>query len=472
MAFGTFRQRPEIDFNRMNNVFGPPSREFQEAVPQEPPPVSDMFGPPSPAFQQATTQPGYQDPSMQGPRGPNAQSPFTIPDVSMDYETPENVSLKRFMAMAAPQRGESSMRGKIGNVLMALGGVSPEMRDQTIHSKYHQAAGQYQNEANNLLKAAQIEGQQNQYAGLNAYRQGQLDLGAGRLGVAQTNAVTAQQRAKNAEILAGMKNVRVKTGQGGQPDIWYDSKTGDQLMQTPSGTMDPVTKYRMEQEGRMDVVDAQQSGANRRSDLSNVTDLTIAGMPARPSAANDMSPTQKEAQVELRAGTLLRQMPQWKDYIVQDPDTKQWTVVPENPGGWFGKGPDAKTRKMITDYLDFGIPPSQSEQAPAPAAPGLPPKVEVPLGQGQGNSVNQTPIGGNNPELSGVNTGYSGYGAAPRPGSTVQLNRPPGDTNNPLGNQPPQQQEQKVKVTRNGVTNFVSQRNLARAQADGWKVAQ
>lgn len=429
MAFGTFRQRPEIDFNRMNNIFGPPTREFQDVVPQEPPPVSDMFGPPSPQFQQATTQPGYQDPSMQ-PTGPQGPPGFTIPDVNMDFETPENQSLKRFMAMVAPQRGESSTRGKIGNVLMALGGVSPEIRDQTIHSKYHQAAGQYDREAGNLLKAAQIEGQQNQYAGLNAYRQGQLDLGAGRLGVAQTNAQTAQQRAKNAEILAGMPNVRVKPGKGGQPDIWYDSKSGKEIMRTPSGTIDPIQQYKMEQEGRMDVVEAQQEGATERANTAAVTDLTIAGMPARPTAPGQMSETQKSQLVENRAEALLRQDPTLSKYLAKNPHTGTWEiqpVVPKNSWGFGGNGLDPNISKQIADYLNNGTVPPQPGQQQAPAPGGqIPPQQPVPPGQGENNSVNQTPIGGNNPELSGVNTGYSGFGAAPRPGSTVQLTRQPG----------------------------------------------
>ena len=202
-------------------------------------------------------------------------------------------------------------------------------------------------------------------------------------------------------------------------------------MQTPSGTMDPVTKYRMEQEGRMDIVDAQQEGATNRANTAAVTDLTIAGMPARPTAPGQMSETQKSQLVENRAEALLRQDPTLQKYLAKNPHTGTWEIqapVPKNSWGFGGNGLDPTISKQIADYLNNGTVPPQpgQQQAPAPPAPGLPPKVDVPSGQGENNSVNQTPIGGNEPELNISNTGYSGYGAAPRPGSTVQLTRPPG----------------------------------------------
>ena len=394
MPMRPMSQRREMDFNRMNSVFGPPTREFQNATGMEPPPPPDMFGSPSPQFQQATTEPGFQLPQS---RGPNPQNPFSIPDVNMDFQQPENQSLRRFMEMAVPERGNPNIVSKIGASMMSLG-RSPEDVDKALHSRYYGQLSDYQNQANNLLKSAQIEGQQNQYAGLNAYRQGQLDLGAGRLGVSQTNAQTAQQRARNAEILAGMPNVRVKEGKNGQPDIWYDSKSGKELMREPSGSMDPVARYRMEQEGRMDVVEAQQEGAMDRARVGATTDLTIAGMPARPSSTTP-SASQQSVQIDNIAGDLIRQNPTWGKWLTKDTETGEWTVAEANTGGWFSSGPPADVRKKIVDALKLGG--AALPQAPQQTAPGLPPKVEVPPGQGQGNSVNQTPIGGNNPEYSG-----------------------------------------------------------------------
>lgn len=406
--------------------------------------MKTMFGPPARGFEQMVNA----DPTRQMPPGP-----AYIPPEIQETE-PQNQSLQRFLDMATPERQDPSLLSKIGASMMSFS-QSPENVDKALYAPYYRQVADYNNQTGNLLKGATIEASQLNNQGLNDYRRGQLQLGEGRLNVSQDNAETARIRARNAETLSGQPNVRVKLGKGGQPDIWYDSKSGKQLMTTPSGTMDPVAQYKMEQEGRIDIEDMREDAAQKR------TNTIVAGQNARDNPPAPQSATQQEQEIENRAARLLRINPDMAKWITKNPNTGQWDVAPVEGAGWTGFGGNGLTKEVrdqIVNFLNTGAAPSQS-----PQSQNIPPANGVPM-TGGNNTINQSPIGGQNPDFGEVKDTYTGFG--PKPGG-IQLSRPPGDTNDPMGFQ-----SQKVKVMKDGKTTTVSQRNLAKAQADGWKVVQ
>lgn len=348
---------------------------------------------PGQSFQQATQPIPYNRP----------QTPYEMmPDenINVEVEQPQDTqsgALKRIYDIMAnmPQREPQGKLSKIGGAMMAFGGRSPEDIDQLTNRGYYNKLRDIGMQLDPLLKAGKLEAD-------TVSAQAMADYRARTAGAAETRAGTgafnAQTNAadKTADNLRADKALELKQKLAdwpdselrrspGMPDQLIDKRTGRVIAEYAVGTLRQDQYEALKSSNRMKEIGAQAAGQAAVKATPSYSDLH-----PQPNANRD------EAQVELRAATLIRENPKMADWVTKDPNTGQWVIAAPDPPNSWGFGGNGLTQDMydkIKNYLNNGIAPGT---APAPGG-NIPPVQPVPQGQGQGNTVNQTPIGGNNP---------------------------------------------------------------------------
>lgn len=358
--------------------------------------MRSMFSP-GQSFQQATQINQPYNPPV--PRN-------MMPDenINVEVEQPQETqsgALKRIYDIMAnmPQRGPQGKLSKIGGAMMAFGGRSPEDIDQITNHDYYNKLRDIGVQLDPLLKAGKLESDTITAQAMADYRNRTAGAAEQR---ANTGAYTAGVNAddKRADNLRADKQFELKRKLGdfpdsilrrspGMPDQLIDKRTGKVIAEYPVGTLRVDEEEALKQGNRLQLVGAQAAGQAAVKATPSYSDLH-----PQPNANRD------EAQVELRAATLIREDPTMADIVTKDPNTGQWVIeAPRAPNRW-GFGGNGITQEQydnLKNYLNHGIvPPGMTGVTPpaTPPTPGLPPKVDVPPGQGQDHTVNQTPLGG------------------------------------------------------------------------------
>lgn len=354
-------------------------------------PTQKLFGT-TPEFERITS-------SIQSSPLPQPTKPVRIDEeIEAEVEPGPPNALDRIMSMLGrmPQRQEPGKVGKLGGILMAIGGRKTQDIDRAVNSQYYRDFDDFNRELEPLMGVAKLESADRASTAMSDYRNRQAGTGEKRADtaatVAQTNASDKKadneraDRALELKQRLGDKPNTILRRSPGMNDQLIDKRTGVVLAEYPVGTLRDDQYEALRQANRLESIDAQGDETRRNIITQGAVNQQVKQTPGATPARPD-TPTQAAARLKNDLQMMRINRPDLVKWVDVDNDGNIAITEPAEGTTWLGnpKGPSQQEYDEIVGLLTGK--PVQKQ------APVTPPPTGVPM-TGGNNPVNASPIGG------------------------------------------------------------------------------